>query len=94
VGIGLTDGIGNRELCAELVVVITLSPDLQAAIEAQARREGIDAEQMALKALRDKFLRPLLIEPRDEWERRLLGIGVDCGVSLTDEQVSRDAIYD
>jgi len=32
--------------------------------------------------------------PHDEWVRLLRSIGTDCGVSLTDEQVSREALYD
>ncbi len=35
-----------------------------------------------------------LPEPRDEWERSLRAIAVDCGVSLTDEQLSREHMYD
>jgi hypothetical protein len=35
-----------------------------------------------------------LREPRDEWERRLRSIATDCGVSLTDEQLSREELYD
>jgi predicted DNA-binding antitoxin AbrB/MazE fold protein len=33
-------------------------------------------------------------EPQDEWERRLLEIGQDCGVSLSDEDLSRENLYD
>ena len=33
-------------------------------------------------------------EPRDEWERRLLALGTDCGVSLSDEALSREEMYD
>ena len=32
--------------------------------------------------------------PRDEWERRLLAIGTDCGVSLSDEALSSEGLYD
>ncbi len=32
--------------------------------------------------------------PRDEWERRLLGLAKDCGVSLSDQAVSREALYE
>ena len=35
-----------------------------------------------------------LLEPRDEWERRLLGIGLNCGVSLSNEAVSSEGIYE
>ncbi len=35
-----------------------------------------------------------LREPRDEWERRLRAAASDCGVSLSDEAVSSEGIYE
>lgn len=35
-----------------------------------------------------------LLEPRDDWERRVRGIARDCGVSLSNEVVSSEALYD
>jgi predicted DNA-binding antitoxin AbrB/MazE fold protein len=35
-----------------------------------------------------------IIEPRDEWERQLLGVARDCGVSLQDTAVSSDGLYE
>jgi len=35
-----------------------------------------------------------VLEPQDEWERRLLGIAKDCGVSLSDAAVSSDRLYE
>jgi hypothetical protein len=35
-----------------------------------------------------------LREPRDEWERRLRQAASDCGVSLSDEAVSSEGIYE
>jgi predicted DNA-binding antitoxin AbrB/MazE fold protein len=34
------------------------------------------------------------IQVQDEWERRLVGIGKDCGVSLPDRAVSSEGLYD
>jgi predicted DNA-binding antitoxin AbrB/MazE fold protein len=34
------------------------------------------------------------IKPRDEWEHKLLGAGVDCGVTLTDVALSSDQLYE
>ena len=34
----------------------------------------------------------LRIQPQDEWERRLLGVATDCGVSLSDEAVSSEGL--
>ncbi|HKI35540.1 MAG TPA: hypothetical protein VKA46_27030 [Gemmataceae bacterium] len=73
---------------------INLTPELEAAISEEARRRGVAPEALALEALRDRFLpRPALV-PRDEWERRLLEIATDCGVSLSNEAVSSDGLYD
>lgn len=33
-------------------------------------------------------------EPQDEWERRLLSIGIPCGASLSNEAVSSDGLYE
>jgi hypothetical protein len=75
-------------------MVITLGPELEAALSEQARRQGVAPEVLALNALRARFLAAALPQPRDEWERRLLGLAKDCGVSLPDWAVSREALYD
>lgn len=36
----------------------------------------------------------LPIEPRDEWERRLLGIATNCGTSLSNEALSSEGLYE
>ena len=69
-------------------MVITLTPQLEAALSEQARRRGVAPETLALEALRERFLPAPALEPRDEWERRLLGLAKDCGVSLSDEALS------
>ncbi|MBW3540979.1 MAG: DUF433 domain-containing protein [Planctomycetes bacterium] len=35
-----------------------------------------------------------LSESRDEWEQRLRGVATDCGVSLPDNAVGREGIYE
>lgn len=76
-------------------MVITLPPQLEAILSEQARRRGVTAEVLALDALRERFLpKPADLEPRDEWERQLLGLAKDCGVSLSDEALSREAMYE
>lgn len=35
-----------------------------------------------------------LVEPRDEWERRLLEVPKDCGVSLPDAAVGSEGLYE
>ena len=76
-------------------MVITLGTELEAALDEQARRRGVTGEVLALDALRERFLAPVLsARPQDEWERRLLGLAKDCGVSLSDAVLSREAIYE
>lgn len=75
-------------------MVITLDPELESLVNEQARQQGVPAETLALNALRAHFSRLKLLEPRDEWERRLRSIGVDCGVALSNWAVSSQGIYD
>jgi hypothetical protein len=76
-------------------VVITLSTDLEAALNDLARRQGVSPEVLALNALRERFLSPATpVRPRDEWERRLLGAATDCGVSLSHAALSSDGLYE
>ncbi len=76
-------------------MVITLGADLESALNDLARQQGVAPEVLALNALRERFLAPALrVQPRDEWERRLLGAATDCGVSLSDAALSREEMYD
>jgi hypothetical protein len=76
-------------------MVITLGPDLEAALNDAARKQGIAPEDLALSALRERFLAPALqLQPRDEWERRLLEAATDCGVALSHEAVSSEGLYE
>jgi hypothetical protein len=74
-------------------MVITLTPDLEAALNEQARRQGIPPEVLAVNALRERFLAAGL-QARDEWERGLLRAARDCGMSLPDSALSSEALYD
>ena len=76
-------------------MLINLPPQLDAALSEQARRRGIAPETLALDALRERFLPKLpAVEPRDEWERRLFGAALDCGVSVPDSALSSDGLYE
>ena len=76
-------------------MVINLTPQLAAAINAQAQRQGVAAEVLAQDAIRDRFLADVpLVEPRDDWERRLFGAAIDCGVSVPDSALSSEGLYD
>lgn len=76
-------------------MVIHLTPKLEAAMNEQAQRRGVAPEALALDVLRDRFLPDApAIEPRDEWERRLFGAALDCGVSVPDSALSSDGLYE
>jgi hypothetical protein len=76
-------------------MVITIDPELEAALNERARRQGVAPDVLALNALRERFLRTASpVEPQDEWERRLLGLAKDCGVSLADSALRREALYE
>ena len=76
-------------------MVITLGPELESALNEAASRRGVAAEALAINALSERFLgiaTPL--QPKDDWERRLLGLAKDCGVSLPDSVLRRDSLYE
>ena len=76
-------------------LVITLSVELEAALQEAASRKGVAPEVLALSALRDRFLGSApVLQPRDEWERGLLEAARDCGVSLPNSALSSEGLYD
>jgi hypothetical protein len=76
-------------------MVINLTPQLEAALSEQARRRGVAPEILALDALREQFLPKVPpVEPRDDWERKLFGAAIDCGVSVPDSALSSDGLYE
>ena len=79
-------------------MTITLTPEIERGLTQRARELGKAPEVLALEKLRSEFAatdgRKLPFEPEDEWERRLLGIGKDCGVSLSNEAVSSEGLYE
>jgi hypothetical protein len=75
-------------------MVITLDPELEAALNDVARQKGIAPEALAVQALRQGFLAPTLTPPQEEWEQLLRSTGTDCGVSLSNEAVSSEGLYD
>ncbi len=76
-------------------MVITLGSDLESALNDLARKQGVAPEVLALNALRERFLTlAVRLQPRDEWERRLLGAATDCGVALSHEAVSSEGLYE
>lgn len=84
------------------MTTITLTPDLEEAVARQAQRQATTPESLVLDTLREKFganghfqMRTEgTSEAQDEWERRLRAAAVHAGVWLTDEQTSREVIYE
>jgi hypothetical protein len=75
-------------------MVITLDPELEATLNEVARHHGVAPEALALKVLRERIRDMVVLLPRNEWERSLLALAIDCGVSLPSWTVSSEGIYD
>ncbi len=76
-------------------MVISVPSQLEAALSEQARLRGVTPEVLALDTLRERFLPEAgPVEPRDDWERRLFGAAIDCGVSVPDSALSSDGLYE
>lgn len=75
-------------------MVIHLGTELESAWSQLAREQGVDVETLAVNALRAQFLKQnVSLQPRDEWERQLLDAATDCGVSLSNQALSRESLY-
>ena len=76
-------------------MVIRLSPELELALNESARQQGVAPDVLAISILRERFL-PTgpSFAPRDEWERMLLGLATDCGVSLPHSALSSEGLYE
>jgi hypothetical protein len=74
---------------------IAVPPDVESALQASAQVRGLTPEAIVIELLRERLLpvRPPIV-PQDDWERRILAMGRDCGVSLSDEALSSEGIYD
>ena len=75
-------------------MVITLGPDLEAALHEQSRRQGVAPDVLAINALRERFLAAAALQPREEWERSLLGAARNWGVSLPDSALRIEGLYE
>jgi len=76
-------------------MTITLTPDLSAVLNDLSRKQGVAPDVLAVNALRERFLAPALkVQPQDEWGRTLLAAASDCGVSLSNEAVSSEGLYE
>lgn len=81
------------------MVKITLPPDLEQAATAEAKQAGLSPQELVLQILRRKLLSNNTAAKSasvtgDDWERMLSDAAIDCGVSLSDEAVSSEGLYD
>lgn len=78
-------------------MTLTLPPDIEKILVQEAEQKGIAPEALALTKLHSPApidYRDTLLPPRDEWQRQWRSIGIPCGVFLTDEQLSREVMYE
>jgi hypothetical protein len=75
-------------------MVVTLDPQLEAALNEQAKRQGMAPDELARTLLRERLLATPKLEPRDEWERGLLAAARPWGVSLSDTALSSEGLYE
>lgn len=73
---------------------LSLPPRLESALAEQARRRGVAPDVLALDVLSRHLLPVDPAIPADDWERRLFGAAVDCGVSVPDDALSSEGLYD
>lgn len=76
-------------------MTITLNPDIAAALTERAKEKGISPEDLIETTLREQLaLRIAETEPGDDWEKLIIEIGADCGVSLPDAALSSESLYE
>ena len=75
-------------------MVLTLPPQLEAALTDEAGRRGVARADLALDILRRHLSYPDSPVPVDDWERGLLAAARECGVFLPDSALSSDELYD
>lgn len=76
-------------------MVLELTPQLAVALDEQAMRRGVSPENLALEAIRERYLpKPPTDAEHDAWMRKLLEAASDCGVSLSNGALSSEGLYD
>ena len=74
-------------------MVIKLTPELETALNESARQLAVAPDALAISVLQERFLPPqAAIASRDEWQRNLLGLVTDCGVSLPHSALSSEGL--
>ena len=89
------ESLSCNQIGTRTTVVIKLPPEIEAALIESARRQGVSPEALANSVLRERFISAAaVLVPRDEWERAILGLASDCGVSLPHSALSSEGLYE
>lgn len=76
-------------------MVIVISPELEAALNEAARRRGVSPDVLANSVLRERLVAAApSLNSQDDWERTVLGLATDCGVSLPNSALSSEGLYE
>jgi hypothetical protein len=80
-------------------MTIRLSSELEQMIQRHAGEQHTTPEALVVEALREKFSSPwyepsLPHQSPSDWNAMLDGLATHCGVSLSDEAVSSEGLYD
>ena len=73
---------------------VSLSPEIETAVEERARKHGISPEEFVQETLRQHLGLEASLKEEEDWETLLERVGTPAGVSLTDEMTGSDALYD
>ena len=76
-------------------MVITLPKQLATVIAEPAKQRGVSPETLALEAIRQRYAPSAPTDAEHEaWMRKLFEAASDCGVSLSNEALSSEGLYD
>lgn len=76
-------------------MTITLNPEILDALQKHAQQHGTTPEALVLAMLREKFALPAIAPvAQGDWEKLVLDIGTDCGLSLSHEALSSEGLYE
>ena len=80
-------------------MTIQLAPELEAAVTHEAQRLGTTPEMVVQRAVQDHLrahAAPVSLDRSAPQEklRRILAVARDCGVSLSNEALSSEGLYD
>ena len=77
------------------MLTITLPEELEAVLTQHARESGSTPEQIALDTLQRNLLpRPDASEAQTAWAARLRRVATPAGISLSEDVLSREALYE